>query len=204
MESGDNLELGASAVIHPCLILSSILSASQASGLMWSLLRVDKALLASPPKQSPVQAQQGTPNQSSSLAADLFLLLGLITLKTRSVGSNMRAHTAKAWNCLPQKKFPPPSLPVCCLTRSSGGGGRRNVACTVYARRFQSHPSPDPILELALNLQLQVTKWRAALLGIGLRVGQCGLNPALRGWGLGCSPTVPHYVFLHCFLCKLS
>lgn len=47
---------------------------------------------------------------------------GLIILKTRFVGSNMRAHTAKAWNCLPENKFPPPSAPVLQAFQKQGRG----------------------------------------------------------------------------------
>lgn len=98
----------------------------------------------------------------------------------------MRAHTAKAWNCLPENTFPPPSAPVLSLTRSRGGDGWRNGVCTVCAeaRQSWSHPPRRPP-QTSSGLQPQVTgvEWSpAGVLGFSsLGVGHCGLHPALRG-----------------------
>lgn len=97
----------------------------------------------------------------------------------------MHAHTAKAWNCLPENTFPPPSAPVLSLTRSGGGDGRRNGVCTLCAeaRGSWSHPLPRcPGLALACSRRSQEQSGASEALGFSsLRVGHCRLHPAL--WG---------------------
>lgn len=152
----------------------------------------DKGPEVSPPKG-------GGLDPSSSLAGHVILLPGLITLKTRLVGSSTRAHTAKAWNCSPPKQAPSsfcsssPALPEAGMEfapRLLRQGDSRAVlhlapswswtsSASAAARpRVESSPSGHPDFPPC--------------------VGQCGSNPALRG-GEGWAAR-PLYLIMYSFI----
>lgn len=106
----------------------------------------------------------------------------------------MRAYTAKAWNCLPENKFPPPSAPVLQLHRSRSGGGRRDRVCIecAEARQFQSHLPPCHFWTGSAGSHSHPSgaQPNRALSLTSLGAGHCGLNPALQGVRAG--------LFAHC------
>lgn len=193
-------------MILPCLISSPIRSTSRDSGhcLEWRLAH----LLAPPPKGDLSQVQPRTLNLPSNRTAELNLLSGLIILKTRFVGSNA-CTPSQSLELLTPKQVPSSFCSSSLALPEAGAGvGEAAEFASSVLRQGDSRATLRlawPGLVGACSCSPPSGVRPVGVLSLSsLAVGQCGLNPARQGVRLGCSPTVPHYVFLHCFLCKLS
>lgn len=106
----------------------------------------------------------------------------------------MRAHTAKAWSCLPQNKFPPPSAPVLQLYQEQGWGWERKWSLhrSVLRQDNLSHPQPCLCWTSSgcshSHPSVVQPSWALSLPSLGM--GHCGLDPALQGVRAG--------LFAHC------
>lgn len=117
----------------------------------------------------------------------------------------------QAWTYLPKNRFFS-SVSVLQPYPEKGCGGESGLPWPMLRQRDPEKVTgkPSPAIVSHQGLPLAGSPW-SPVQATGISgfltlcgVGHCELNPALWGWGLGCWPTVLHYVFLHCFLCKLS
>lgn len=193
---------------HPCLISSPISSPSRGSGHCFEC-RLGRGPAGPTCQGGPISgpALQPQHTQLPGCWSHPFVRANY-TLNQICRKQHACTHS-KAWSCLLKNKFPPPSAPVLQLYQEQGWGWERKWSLHLSVLRQDN-------LRVTLHLACPgLVQAAAAVIPVWCSPAGHSASPPwewvisgwtqhCRGWELGCSPTVPHYVFLHCFLCKLS